>query len=119
MSRPQKWALGFAIVYLIFWMGGLYSFGYTHECVRSHQEEEAFNNEGDTRMVTVCDFYTANSKRWTFYDPVRSVATTWVTGWVDATILGGIAVAIVGFVVYDRRRERLAREWQSQYLDHE
>jgi hypothetical protein len=69
-------ALGFAVVYLILWIGGNYSFNYTHNCVGSHQEEVPVGNDGDTTMETVWDFYSANSKRWTFLDPARSVATS-------------------------------------------
>lgn len=73
--------------------GGNYSFGYTHKCVRSHTEERVINSDGDTQNVTVCDFYSANAKRWTFGDPIRAVVGTgkgrrrsgrvlaWTTSW--------------------------------------
>jgi hypothetical protein len=103
----------------IFWIGGNYSFNYTHDCVRSHKEWQVINNEGDEELVTICDFYSANSKRWTLLDPARSVATSWVTGWVDAAILGGVAVVIVSYVLYGRRKERLEREWRLHHRDFE
>lgn len=118
MSGRQKWALGFALVYAIFWIGGNYSFAYTHTCVRSHQEEQQVGNDGDTQMVTVCDWYSANAKRWTFLDPARAVATTWITGWADAAILGVVAASIGGCVLYTRRRVRLEREYHQQWRSH-
>lgn len=112
MTKMQKFGLWFAIAYAVFWMGGNYSFDYTHKCVRSHTEEQAVGNEGDTQTVTVCD-YSANAKRWTFLDPARAVATTWVTGWLDAAILAGIAGAIGVWVWRDKRQERREREYQE------
>ena len=97
----------------MFYSGGSYSYHYTHNCVRSHQEEQPVGNDGDTRMVTVCDFYTANAKRWTFGDPVRSVFTTWIGGWEDAAVVGGIAAAIGAYVWRGRRRSRRVREQQA------
>lgn len=102
----QKVGLWFAAFYLVFWIGGNYSFRYTHTCVRSHQEEQPVGNEGDTEMVTVCDWYSANAKRWTFGDPVRSVANVWLATWEDAAALGGIATWIAVSVWRGRRRER-------------
>jgi hypothetical protein len=104
----------FAIAYAVFWIGGNYSFDYTHKCVRSHTEDRV-NNQGDEYTVTVCDFYVANGKRWTLLDPARAVATTWVTGWVDGAILAGIAAAIGTYVWYDRRRERALQEERRAY----
>lgn len=103
MKRVALWC---AAVYLVFWIGGNYSFDYTHKCVRSHTEERVINSDGDTQNVTVCDFYSANAKRWTFADPVRAVFTTWVTGWLDAAVLAGIAVIIGVMYWRDRRQKR-------------
>lgn len=66
-----------ALVYVIVFLGGSLSFGYTHRCVRSHEREVPVNNEGDVETVTVCDFYTANGKRWTLLDPFRALP-----GWI-------------------------------------
>jgi hypothetical protein len=109
VTRAQKWGLGIALFYAVFYMGGSYSFNYTHECVRSHQQEEVRRTaDGDyyETTVTVCDWYTANAKRWTFLDPVRAIQREWLTSWVDAAILGGIAAAIAGYVVRQRRAQR-------------
>lgn len=59
-------------IYTAVIFGGNLSFSYTHTCVRSHTEDH-FNNNGDESTVTVCDFYTANGKRWTLLDPFRSL----------------------------------------------
>jgi hypothetical protein len=118
VSGLQKFGLWFAAAYLVFWMGGNYSFNYTHNCVRSHTEERAINPEGDTENVTVCDFYSANAKRWTIGDPVRAIFTTWITGWADAAILGGIASAI-GFSFWrGQRRERERRREWAEYQEY-
>jgi hypothetical protein len=109
LTKRQKWATGIAVFYLIFWMGGNYSFNYTHTCVRSHQElREVPDGQGDVieKNVTVCDFYSANAKRWTFGDPARSLVTTWVGTWVDAAILGGIAAMVFGYRWNERRKDR-------------
>jgi hypothetical protein len=109
VSTRQKWAAGIAVFYLIFWMGGNYSFNYTHTCARSHQEiQEVPDGQGDVneKNVIVCDWYTANAKRWTFGDPARSVATTWIGTWTDAAIVGGIVAVIVGYCWNERRKAR-------------
>jgi hypothetical protein len=61
-------------------------------------------------IVTICDFYTANSRRWTILDPVRAVTTTWVSGWIDAAILTAIAAAIGAHIWNEKRRARAREE---------
>jgi hypothetical protein len=101
-----------AVFYAVFWIGGNYSFHYTHRCVRSHQEEQVINQDGDTEMVTVCDWYSANAKRWTALDPVRSVFGGW--SWLDAAVFGGIA-ALIGYAVWSSRREEREAEALRAY----
>jgi len=60
-------------VYVVFWAGGNWSFGYTHRCVRSHVEQAYDPAVDDLRDRRVCDWYTANDKRWTLLDPLRAV----------------------------------------------
>jgi uncharacterized membrane protein len=110
VSGTQRWGIVLAVAYLLFYSGGSYSFHYTHTCVRSHQEEQPVGQNGDTETVTVCDWYAANAKRWSFGDPARAVFTTWIGGWVDAAVVGGIAAAIGGYVWRDRRRSRRERD---------
>jgi hypothetical protein len=74
--KPRWYAPWLAIVvviYAILWVGGSMSFGYTHHCVRSHVE--VTSGEGDTARV--CDWYAANSKRWTLLDPLRQISHWW------------------------------------------
>ena len=84
--RAAAWVAAF---YVVFWFGGSASFHFTHNCVRSHQEEQPVGNDGDVQMVTVCDWYTANAKRWTVGDPLR----VWAGSWVSGGIVAGIAAA--------------------------
>lgn len=74
MTKTQKVGAMVAIADAVFWIGGNYSFDYTHKCVRSHTEQQVINSDGDTQTVTVCDFYSANAKRRTLLDPARAVA---------------------------------------------
>jgi hypothetical protein len=109
-ARVTSWrkvAIWLAGIYVVFWIGGNYSFDYTHKCVRSHTEERVINSDGDTEQVTVCDYYSANAKRWTFGDPVRAVTSIWVTDWIDATLLLGFA-AWIGFEFWRDRRHKEA-----------
>jgi hypothetical protein len=114
MTGAQRFGLWFAAAYLVFWMGGNYSFHYTHTCVRSHTEEQPVGTDGDTQMVTVCDWYSANAKRWTFLDPVRSVFTTWIGSWIDAAVVGGIAACIGVAVWRGRKRDREYEQYLAQ-----
>jgi hypothetical protein len=72
LKSKKFWAVVVGL-YLIFWAGGNWSYGYTHNCVRSHTEEVYNPSTEDVETVTVCDFYSANSKRWTLLDPVRAL----------------------------------------------
>ena len=116
MKSWQKWAAaGIAVFYLIFWMGGNYSFQFTHTCVRSHQElREVPDGQGDSieKYVTVCDYYTANGRRWSFGDPARSLATTWVGTWTNAAFFAGIGCLVVG---YRWKKRRDALKLQAMY----
>jgi len=55
-------------------VGGRWSYGYTYNCVRSHTVERYNPNTEHTATVTVCDFFTANSMRWTLLDSIRVLA---------------------------------------------
>jgi hypothetical protein len=73
LLRSKKFWAVLVGVYLIFWAGGNWSYGYTHNCLRSHKEEVYNPSTEDTETVTVCDFYGGNAKRWTLLDPIRVV----------------------------------------------
>lgn len=86
-NRWHKAAIWIAAVYLLFYLGGRWSFIYTHNCVR--------------RVGEACDSYEGNDKRWTFWDPVRAVHV----GWIDTAMLVGIAAVVGAWYWRKRRRE--------------
>jgi len=98
--------LGVVVAYLLFYLGGNYSFRYTHVCVRSHQQLvfEATHDNAVAHTVTVCDRYSGNAKRWSFRDPVRALYSEPVTRW-DGEILVGIALVIAATVLYGLREQ--------------
>lgn len=104
-----------AAAYLVFYLGGDYSFSYTHECVRGHTEQIA--DEGGYAEVLVCDWYTANEKRWTFGDPVRAIYSIEIRNWKRSAIVGGILLLMVIAVWRNRRRatrrKALLREYRA------
>jgi hypothetical protein len=86
VNRWHRASIWVAAVYLLFYLGGRWSFLYTHDCVR---------HVGDT-----CDSY-ENDKRWTALDPIRAVHV----GWMDTAVLVGIAVVVGAWYWRKRRRK--------------
>jgi hypothetical protein len=97
------WVLGVGFACLFFYLGGSYSFRYTHVCVRSHKHMvfEATHHDVKTHMVTVCDAYSGNSKRWSPGDPARALYSEPFTRW-DGVVLVGIAL-VIGVVLLIER----------------
>jgi hypothetical protein len=95
------------IAYLLFYLGGNYSFRYTHVCTRSHQKTvfQATHTGPVSHTIIVCDVYSGNAKRWSIGDPVRALYSEPLTGW-NGTIVVGIALAIGTAAVFERRRRR-------------
>jgi len=103
VGRLKWWALGIVIACLLFYLGGSYSFRYTHVCVRSHKHLvfEATHDNAKSHLVTVCDAYSGNSKRWSAGDPVRALSSEPFTRW-DGVILVGISLMIGGVLLIER-----------------
>lgn len=102
--------------YLLFYLGGYYSFGYTHTCVRSHTVETDTPTDRGVAFSTdtVCDWYSANERRWTEGDPVRAIYSV---GLGDGGVL--LIIAVMGFAIYagvDYARRRRTSEWLSSYV---
>jgi hypothetical protein len=97
------WVLGIGTACLFFYLGGSYSFSYTHVCARSHHHTvfEATHDNVKSHVVTVCDAYTGNSKRWSPGDPVRAVVSEPFTRWYGV-ILVGIALVIGALLLIER-----------------
>jgi hypothetical protein len=110
VTRTVRWGLGIAIgvgvAYLLFYLGGNYSFRYTHRCVRSHQQTvfEATPDNAVSHTITVCDRYSGNAKRWSVGDPVRALYAEPLTRW-NGEIVVGIALVIGAAVLYNRRKQ--------------
>ena len=102
--RRMKWlALGVGFACLVFYLGGSYSFRYTHVCVRSHKHVvfNATHDNVESHTVTVCDAYSGNSKRWSPGDPVRALYSEPFTKWAGI-ILVGIALVIGAVLLIER-----------------
>lgn len=107
MRKAVPWLIA---GYLVFWVGGTWSFGYTHRCARAHTEER-LDSQGNDRTTTVCDYYVANGKRWTILDPVRATRDELFDTWADTAIVLGLAAFIGGAVWRVRRKDRVVNEW--------
>lgn len=107
MRGKKWWAIGIGAACLIFYLGGSYSFRYTHVCVRSHRKTvfEATQDNAVSHTVTVCDKYSGNSKRWSPGDPARALYDEPFTRW-DGVILAGIAVVIGAGLLIERLADR-------------
>jgi hypothetical protein len=96
-------------VYFLFYLGGSYSFDYTHVCARNHRKVvyEATHDNAVPHTITVCDRYAGNAKRWSFGDPVRAISSERLTKW-DGMAIGGIVVVIgaATFLEWRRRKSR-------------
>jgi hypothetical protein len=115
MEGWQRYALIGAAIYLVLWMGGNYSFQYTHQCVRSHTEERYNANADDTETVTVCDYYSANGRQWGFWSPLAAIRESWLTSWIDAAVYGALAAIAASVIVRSRRRTRREQQALWQY----
>lgn len=110
VSRFTWWAIGIGIAYLVFYLGGNYSFRYTHVCAHSHRVTtyEATSSTPIVRTISVCDRYTGNAKTWSFGDPVRAIGAERLTKW-NGFIVGGIVIVLVAIeavTFYERRRRK-------------
>ena len=111
MGRAKWWVLGIGAACFLFYLGGSYSFRYTHVCAHSHKKV-VFEAVPPYHTITVCDSYSGNAKHWSPGDPVRALYSEPLTGW-NETIVIGIAVAIVAAALYEvlyaRRKKRRRR----------
>jgi hypothetical protein len=110
VSRKAWWIFAIGVAYFVFYLGGHYSFGYTHVCTHSHQKTLIQVNNGDTTMHTiiVCDSYSGNAKRWSPGDAVRALYSQPLTGW-NGGILVVIVLAIGAAAFYERWKRRRSR----------
>jgi hypothetical protein len=113
VGRARWWALGIGAACFLFYLGGSYSFRYTHVCAHSHKKVvvEA-THDTQLRTITVCDAYSGNGKHWSPGDPARALYSEPLTGWNEAIVIG-IALAIVAAalyeLLYERRKNRRGR----------
>ena len=99
-------ALAIGIALFAFYLGGSYSFGYTHVCTKSHKKVvfDATHHNAVSHTITICDVYSGNSRHWSPGDPARALYSEPLTGWNEAIVIG-LAVAI-GVGVFFERRQR-------------
>jgi hypothetical protein len=105
--RGKKWwLLGIGVAYFLFYLGGSYSFSYTHVCARSHKKTvyEPTHNNVVPHTITVCDAYSGNTKHWSPGDPVRALRSERINKW-NGAILVVIVLAIGTGVFFDRRKQ--------------
>jgi hypothetical protein len=103
-------AFGIGVAYFLFYLGGSYSFSYTHVCSRSHKKVYfvATHDNAVRHTVIVCDAYTGNSKRWSPGDPVRALGSERANRW-EYGIVVVIVLAIGAGVFFERRQQRRSR----------
>lgn len=97
--------LAIGIALFLFYLGGSYSFSYTHVCIKSHKDV-VFNLTHDNAVshtVIVCDVYSGNSKHWSPGDPARALSSESLTGWNEAIVIAfAIALGVAAF--FERRK---------------
>jgi hypothetical protein len=104
VSGKAWWVVfGIGVAGFLFYLGGSYSFAYTHVCARSHQKTVfiATPNNAVGHKVTVCDAYGGNSKHWSPGDTFRAIGSERPNRW-EGGIFVAILLAIGAGVFYDR-----------------
>ena len=109
MGRLSWWVIGIGVAYFLFYLGGSYSFRYTHVCAHSHRQVvySETQHASNSRTIIVCDRYSGNAKRWSFGDPVRAIPSERLTKW-DGMAIGGIVLVIGAATFLERRRRKTA-----------
>jgi hypothetical protein len=107
MGRWTWWVIGIGVAYFLFYLGGNYSFRYTHVCARSHRKVvySETQHASTSRTIIVCDRYSGNARRWSFGDPVRAVSSERLIKW-DGMAIGGFVVVIGAATFLERRRRK-------------
>jgi hypothetical protein len=107
MGRWTWWVIAIAVAYFLFYLGGSYSFRYTHACAHSHRKVAILQTEHTLKPHTsiVCDRYSGNAKRWSFGDPVRAVVSKRLIKW-DGMAIGLIVVVIAAAMFLERLRKK-------------
>jgi hypothetical protein len=100
-------ALVLGIAYFLFYLGGSYSFSYTHVCARSHKEtvNVATHTNVVSHTITVCDRYGANTKHWSPGDPVRALSSERLTKY-NGFVVAGIVIVVGAAGFFEWRRQR-------------
>ena len=95
--------LAIVIAYALFYVGGSYSFRYTHACAKSHKKVvyNQTSNNAVPHAVIICDRYTGNSKHWSPGDPARALTSERLTKY-NGMILIGIVLVVGLAVVFER-----------------
>jgi hypothetical protein len=109
MGRKTSWVVAIGAAYFLFYLGGSYSFRYTHSCAHSHQKVVYVETQhaSTSRTITVCDRYSGNAKRWSFGDPVRAIPSERFTKWDGMAVGALVLVSAVGTFFERRRRKTL------------
>ena len=107
MGRWTWWVIAIAVAYFLFYLGGSYSFRYTHACAHSHRKVVILQTEHTLKPQTsiVCDRYSANANRWSFGDPVRAVVSERLIKW-EGMAIGLIVVVIAAAMFLERLRKK-------------
>jgi hypothetical protein len=104
MGRWTWWLIGIGVAYFLFYLGGNYSFRYTHVCTHSHREV-IYSETQHASTSIVCDRYSGNARKWSFGDPVRAVPSERFIKW-DGMAIGGFVVVIGAAMFLERRRRK-------------
>lgn len=114
MSWKTWSVLAIGIALFAFYLGGSYSFRYTHVCTKSHHKTvyNATPGSPDIHTITICDVWSGNSKHWSPGDPARALASEPLTGWNEVIVIA-FAVAIGVAAFFERRKRSRANRKRS------
>jgi len=104
----KTWSvLAIGIALFLFYLGGSYSFRYTHVCVKSHHKTvyDATAGAPEIHTITICDVYSGNSKHWSPGDTARALYSEPLTGWNEVIVIV-IALAIGVAAFFERRKRK-------------
>jgi hypothetical protein len=104
--------LAIGIALFLFYLGGSYSFSYTHVCAKSHRKTvyNATAGTPEIHTITICDVYSGNSKHWSPGDPARALWSESLTGWNEAIAIAfALAIGVAAFFEQRKRRRSKGR----------
>ena len=116
MGRWTWWAIGIGVAYFLFYLGGSYSFSYTHLCAHSHRQVVVLEGQdaSTTHTNVICDRYSGNAKRWSFGDPVRAFPSERLGKWDGMAI--ALIVLVIGATMFLQRRRKKSGPLDSRVM---